>query len=338
MHITDSKLDSENIANVVGALVWALGDAIRAATHAQGRERNAISALVHLDKYPGETLDALRAPLDLSHSGCVRLIDRLAAAGYVERRPGLDDGRSVSVHLTRTGAAAARRALAARGEVLKQALSILTPTEQESLGRIALKIVPRTIQSSVSALRVCRLCDDDACATCHEIGATVDVRTRYKGPAIWTGESHHLFRNVTLLPRGIAEPSTFQATTRHCLLERTRSTTRSALRRGPRLICRRRGDKSARRGVAARGSPACRVTTARGPSGTIASGGFGHPTFAAGGRASGSRRACVRCVVAGRQGEGRRQNSSLSRCGGPRTDTESATRRSARCSPEHGLR
>ena len=83
---------------------------------------SAPAALSALDGYlGGEPIDALRETLGLTHSGAVRLVDRLEAAGLAERRPG-PDGRSVAVALTPVGHAAAEAVRIAREEALEQAL------------------------------------------------------------------------------------------------------------------------------------------------------------------------------------------------------------------------
>lgn len=154
------------MANVAGAAVMALGDAIREATVGSEREQAATTALVHLSKYPGASVDALRGPLGLSHSGCVRLVDRLAVSGHVERRAGAEDGREVAVHLTRKGQGAAQRALRARAQALEEVLSVLTAAEQETLGRLAARLITGRVTSESRALRTCRLCDYQACEQC----------------------------------------------------------------------------------------------------------------------------------------------------------------------------
>lgn len=166
MHTMGKKMMPANAANVAGAAVLALGDAIREATAASEREQTTTAALVHLSKYPGASVDALRGPLALSHSGCVRLVDRLAASGHVERRAGAEDGRAVALHLTRKGQGAARRALTARAAALEEALSALTTAEQETLGRLAAKLLTGRVTSEARALRTCRLCDYQACVEC----------------------------------------------------------------------------------------------------------------------------------------------------------------------------
>ena len=57
----------------------------------------------------------------LTHSGAVRLIDRLATAGLVERRPGRD-GRSLAIVLTPAGRALSRKVTPARATAIEAAL------------------------------------------------------------------------------------------------------------------------------------------------------------------------------------------------------------------------
>jgi DNA-binding MarR family transcriptional regulator len=166
MHTSSKKMTPANVANVAGAAVMALGDAIREATVASEREQAATVALVQLSKYPGSSVDSLRGPLGLTHSGCVRLVDRLAASGHVERRAGAEDGRAVALHLTRKGQGAAQRALRARATALEEALSVLTAAEQETLGRLAARLITGRVTSESRALRTCRLCDYQACVAC----------------------------------------------------------------------------------------------------------------------------------------------------------------------------
>lgn len=158
---------SATAANVLGALVQAIGDAVVS--------DSAAAALVHLSKYPDEPIDALRRPLGLSHAGCVRLVDRLEAERLVERGEG-EDGRVRAIRLTRSGEAAARRLLAARGAALSTAIDRLSPGEREALVRIATKILAEFVVDPATALSVCRLCDyascpDDVCPTGKALAA-----------------------------------------------------------------------------------------------------------------------------------------------------------------------
>ena len=72
------------------------------------------------------TVDQLCQVLGLTHSGGVRLVDRLAGAGLVERGPGADR-RSRSVRLTAAGRRAAHRMSGQRIAYLTSLLARLSP-------------------------------------------------------------------------------------------------------------------------------------------------------------------------------------------------------------------
>ena len=95
-------------ANLLGTLSLAVAGRIETATESP-LGPSAPAALSALDGFlGGEPIDALRQTLGLTHSGAVRLVDRLAEAGLAERRPG-PDARTVAVVLTPVGHARRRR-------------------------------------------------------------------------------------------------------------------------------------------------------------------------------------------------------------------------------------
>ena len=108
-------------------------------------------------------LQALAHGLRLSHSRTVRVIDRLEAEGLAARRPDPGDGRSVHVGLTPAGEAVARRVLAARAEVLQDALAPLAPDDREALARLAEQVLEGFITGRRHAAATCRMCDAHAC-------------------------------------------------------------------------------------------------------------------------------------------------------------------------------
>ncbi len=158
-------MDDANLANVLGAFATRLADLVRASVTDTGHDASSAAALVHLSKYPGEAIEGLRPPLELSHSGCVRLVDRLAEAGLLERRDA-GDARAVALHLTRKGREAAAEVLRRREEVLARALGSLARHERDALGRILQRLLPREVPTVAAALRACRFCDYGACRTC----------------------------------------------------------------------------------------------------------------------------------------------------------------------------
>lgn len=160
-------------SNLLAALSLGLADRARqAAELAAGHGSAAPAALVALhEALNGASIDELRNVIGLTPSGAVRLVDKLSAAGLVERRSGRD-WRSVSVVLTRRGRATAQRVLAARREAFDPMLAELTEDERTSLTPLVEKLLA-AMTSMRQAERelghqppggwLCRLCDLAAC-------------------------------------------------------------------------------------------------------------------------------------------------------------------------------
>ncbi|MEJ7584078.1 MAG: MarR family transcriptional regulator, partial [Acidimicrobiales bacterium] len=168
--MSDSRDDRG--ANLLGALSLALVDRMRDATEqAAGHGGGGPAALVSIQEFlSGGSMDDLHKALGLTPSGAVRLVDRLAADGYVERRSGAN-GRSLALALTPKGRRAAGRVRAARGGAIDGVLDTLSRPDREALVRITEKLV-RAVTADRLALRrgggdpggwLCRLCHFDAC-------------------------------------------------------------------------------------------------------------------------------------------------------------------------------
>jgi DNA-binding MarR family transcriptional regulator len=171
----------DQTANLLGALSLVIADRMAdAMTEAGGRPPSgaaALSALLHFLDRP--TVDLLRQVLGLTSSGTVRLIDKMAESGYVQRGPG-DDGRSTSVSLTPDGQAAAERVAAARAGVLLDALDALSPAERETLRGLMSEMLAGLIRGPGAVRWMCRLCETGVCRG-TEGGCPVGnaVRARY---------------------------------------------------------------------------------------------------------------------------------------------------------------
>jgi DNA-binding MarR family transcriptional regulator len=152
-------------ANVLGSLALAVSSRIQeAAERSAALGASAPAALVALDGYlTGQPIDALRRVLGLTHSGTVRLVDRLVAAGLVERRIGTTDGRAVPLGLTPAGRRVARRVLAAREAELEEVLSALTQEERATLAALHDRLLEAMTGSREDARRMCRMCDPVGC-------------------------------------------------------------------------------------------------------------------------------------------------------------------------------
>jgi MarR family transcriptional regulator, negative regulator of the multidrug operon emrRAB len=149
-------------ANVLGAFGLALGDRLAAAAEPAGGA-SAAAALVALNgTTAGSSIDALARVVGLSHSGAVRLVDRLVRDGLVERRRGADQ-RSAALVLTPRGRRLARRVLVQRDAEMHSVMALLTAGEQASLVRAAERVMRELGAVDEAERRLCRLCDLEVC-------------------------------------------------------------------------------------------------------------------------------------------------------------------------------
>lgn len=156
--------DPARAANVLGALALALTDRMAAAVEeSAGHSESgaaALSALRHFLRDP--TIDLLRQVLGLTHSGTVRLVDRLEQGGLVTRAAG-PDARTTVVRLTPAGRRAATRVTAARADLLASALDVLPAADQELLTDLAGRVLDGMRRGAGATRWTCRLCDTGAC-------------------------------------------------------------------------------------------------------------------------------------------------------------------------------
>jgi DNA-binding MarR family transcriptional regulator len=160
----EHKADHTAAANVLGALALAVADQISVAVTPPGGRSDsaaaALSALYHFLDRP--TVDKLCQVLGLTHSGGVRLVDRLADAGLVERGPGTD-GRSRSVRLTPAGRRAARRVSDSRIGYLTGLLAGMSAAETSTLHDLLGRVMGQVVARKDGGAWICRICDLQAC-------------------------------------------------------------------------------------------------------------------------------------------------------------------------------
>ena len=156
--------DRAATANVLGAVALAVAGQIPVtAAPAGGRSDSAASALSVLYHFPGQpTVDQLCQVLGLTHSGAVRLVDRLAGAGLVERATGADR-RSRSVRLTAAGRRAAHRVSDRRIAYLTSLLADFSPAETGTLHELLGRVMGRVVQHKRGGAWICRMCHLQAC-------------------------------------------------------------------------------------------------------------------------------------------------------------------------------
>jgi DNA-binding MarR family transcriptional regulator len=151
-------------ANVFGALALMVADQMADVTAAAaGRSDSAPAALAALYHFLDEpSVDLLRQVLGLTSSGAVRLLDRLAESGLVERGRGAD-GRTTVVALTDAGRAVAEQVCDTRTAVLDRALGALSPAERDQFTALAGKMLVGLMRGPGAVRWMCRLCDTGVC-------------------------------------------------------------------------------------------------------------------------------------------------------------------------------
>lgn len=176
---------TDHAGNLLGAFALAVADrasdAVGGAAGQAGAAAAALSALQQFLEAP--SVDLLRRVLGLTPSGAVRLVDRLAQAGYVERGPG-PDARTVSLHLTDAGREAAERVHGARGGVLDGAMAVLTPAERDTFAELTGRMLIGLMQEPGATRWMCRLCDLGACGRAEgRCPVANEARARWGAPA-----------------------------------------------------------------------------------------------------------------------------------------------------------
>jgi len=166
------------LANLLGALSTGLSDGIYESTAtAAGLDGVASAALVALlDFMPRGSVRTLSQVVGLTHSGAVRVVDRLVAEGLVTRGSGVD-ARSRSITLTSSGVKVAHEVRAARELAVSGVLEQLTASERATLTTLCERLVAgiteqrlkkRNAGDTPAGGALCRMCDFGACG--REIG------------------------------------------------------------------------------------------------------------------------------------------------------------------------
>ena len=157
---------SERTANLLGALGLAVADRIHAAARETlHRSGETPAALVVVGYGQGPSNDRLRRVLGLSHSGTVRLVDRLIADGLV-RRETAKDRRAVALHLTDKGESMREALLAERLRAVESVLDPLSMAERDAFESLLHRILQGLPDSDLDKRRLCRMCDDRVCTDC----------------------------------------------------------------------------------------------------------------------------------------------------------------------------
>ncbi len=156
---------SGRVEQLLGVAALAAVDRLRAAVAGNpGFSDAESSALVHVQAWPGGSVGDLAGVVGRSQPATVRLVDRLVEQGLVRREAG-GDRRTLALVLTDAGSRAADAVLAARAAVLAPMLADLSPSERTTLEGVLGRLVAGLADSRSGAVRLCRLCDREVCAS-----------------------------------------------------------------------------------------------------------------------------------------------------------------------------
>ncbi len=147
--------------NVVAAWVMTGADRLRTAMLSTGLDQRELGALTLIGEHEGCSVEWLRGRVDLSQSGTVRLIDRLAGRQLVRR--GVSTGRGVPLHLTSQGRAALERWSAARDAAVAELLTGLPPSQRQVVVDSLAGVLQAGTRRRIEADTTCRTCSWAAC-------------------------------------------------------------------------------------------------------------------------------------------------------------------------------
>ena len=155
---------ADRVANLLAAAALLVEDAVQRRLERElPRTASAPAAIVTIAHRPRLSIDHLREALGLTHSGAVRLVDRLAQDGLVRRSK--SGGRAVGLTLTRRGRYMLERLERARLDATTDLLDPLGESERRQLDRLLSRLLAARTSGEHDLHRICRLCSFAACVS-----------------------------------------------------------------------------------------------------------------------------------------------------------------------------
>jgi DNA-binding MarR family transcriptional regulator len=154
---------TNRLENLVGALGLALSDTIADSFEPACELSDSAPAALFLIRFNPETrIEALARYLELSHSGTVRLVDRLVREGWVAREA-CDDLRAVVLVLTPAGEKMLDKLVENRSKSIAQAMQGFSAAERAVLEKLVSRMLVNLVPDRAAADHTCRLCDSEVC-------------------------------------------------------------------------------------------------------------------------------------------------------------------------------
>jgi DNA-binding MarR family transcriptional regulator len=151
-------------ANILGALSLLIQDRVEGAWQSDlDLSPMAAAALVQVDNEPGSSIEAVAGRIGRTHSATVRVVDKLAERGLVEKDRARQDARAQSLKLSKAGKRTLQQLHATRNQVTDELLTSLDPAQRTALESAIRAILHRCVEPGRQADVTCRVCDDRRC-------------------------------------------------------------------------------------------------------------------------------------------------------------------------------
>jgi MarR family transcriptional regulator, negative regulator of the multidrug operon emrRAB len=162
--IMSAERGSAHTANILGALAVLIQDRVEGAWQASlDLSPMAAAALVQIEGEPGCSIELVAGRIGLTHSATVRVVDKLAERGLVEKDRARKDARAQSLTLSKVGKRVAQQLHEARNQVTDDLLAGLAPAQRTALEQAIRAILYRCVEPGREADVTCRVCDDRRC-------------------------------------------------------------------------------------------------------------------------------------------------------------------------------
>jgi DNA-binding MarR family transcriptional regulator len=156
---------SQHTANILGALSLLIQDRVEKAWQSTlDLSPMAAAALVQIDNEPGASIELVASHIGLTHSATVRVIDKLAERGLVEKDRARKDARAQSLKLSKAGKRLVQQLHGARNQVTDDLLAGLDPAQRKAMEEAIRAILHRCVEPGREGDVTCRVCDDRRCS------------------------------------------------------------------------------------------------------------------------------------------------------------------------------